>query len=127
VPADAPRDDTRPGDTRPDQRRTAPPAPPAAAHERRVALQVGELFGVDVRPSRTFVWLGRRRAGSEAIVALGDPPAVPRRPLEERTVHAGATEITYAGNPAVTVPLSAYRAAREVLRRRAARRDVTKR
>lgn len=114
-------------DTPPEARRAAPPAPPAAAHERRIALQVGDLFGVDVRPSRTFVWLGRRRAGQEAIVSLGGPPSVPRRALEERTKQVGATQITYAGSPAVTVPLSAYRAAREVLRRRAARRDPTKR
>jgi hypothetical protein len=123
-----PRDDgAAPDDTPPETRKAAPPAPPAAAHERRVALQVGDLFGVDVRPSRTFVWLGRRRAGQEAIVSLGGPPSVPRRALEERTKQVGATEITYAGSPAVTVPLTAYRAAREVLRRRAARRDATKR
>lgn len=124
---DAPPDDAPADDLPPDQRHTAPPAPPTVAHERRVALQVGELFGVDVRPSRTFVWLGRRRAGSEAIVSLGEPPAVPRRSLEEHTKQVGATEITYAGNPAVTVPLSAYRAARQALRRRAARRDATRR
>ncbi len=105
----------------PEMRRAAPPAPPVAAHERRVAVQVGDLFGMDVRPSRTFVWLGRRRAGSEVIMSLGGPPSVPRRPLEEHTTQVGAAQITYAGNPAVTVPLSAYRAAREALRRRAAR------
>ncbi len=105
-----------------DERPAAPPAPPVAAHERRVALQVGGLFGLDLRPSRTFVWIGRRRTGHEAIVSLGGPPSVPRRPLEERTVQVGATEVTYAGNPAVTVPLSAYRAVRQALRARAARR-----
>lgn len=107
-----------------DERPASPPAPPTAAHERRVALQVGTLFGVDVRPSRAFVWLGRRRAGEEAIVSLGSPPSLPRHPLEEHTRKVGATEITYAGNPAVTVPLSAYRAAREALRERRARRDT---
>jgi len=105
----------------PDERRTPPPAPPVAALERRIAVQVGDLFGVDVRPSRTFAWLGRRRAGGEVMVSLGAPPTVPRRPLEERTAQVGAAEITHAGNPAVTVPLTAYRAAREALRRRAAR------
>jgi hypothetical protein len=94
-----------------------------AAHERRVALQVGTLFGVDVRPSRAFVWLGRRRAGEEAIVSLGTPPSMPRHRLEERTRQVGSTEITYAGNPAVTVPMSAYRAAREALRARRERRE----
>jgi len=104
------------------QQHGAPPAPPTAAHERRVALQVGDLFGVDVRPSRTFVWLGRRRTGQEAIVSLGGPPSIPRRPLEEHSAQLGPAEITFAGNPAVTVPLSAYRAVREALRRRDARR-----
>lgn len=109
-----------PADT-PDQRPAAPPAPPSAARERRVAVQVGTLFGLDVRPSRTFVWLGRRRPGAEAILPLGGPPSLPRRPLEERTKQVGPTEITYAGSPAVTVPLTAYRAAREALRARRAR------
>ena len=124
MPADAHADDphARRDDGTPDERRTAPPAPPAAAQERRVALQVGDLFGLDVRPSRTFVWLGRRRAGSEAIVSLGGPPSVPRRQLEERTKQVGVTQITYAGNPAITLPLSAYRAARQALHARAARR-----
>jgi len=124
VPADAQTDD--PGAARdhgaPDERRTAPPAPPAAAQERRVALQVGDLFGLDVRPSRTFVWLGRRRAGREAIGSLGGPPSVPRRQLEARTKQVGATQITYAGNPAITLPLSVYRAARQAFHARAARR-----
>ncbi len=125
MPADEREDASREatGDDAPQRaRRGAPPAPPTAAHERRVALQVGDLFGVDVRPSRTFVWLGRRSAGHEAIVSLGGPPSVPRRPLEEHSAQLGPAEISYAGNPALTVPLSAYRAAREALRRRAARR-----
>ena len=105
------------------ERPSGPPAPPSTARERRVALQVGTLFGLDVRPSRTFVWLGDRRAGEETIVSLGGPPSVPRRALEEHTAHVGATEITYAGNPVVTVPLSAYRAARQAWRARRARRE----
>lgn len=118
------RDQTLPHGDRvaPEERRAAPPEPPVAAHERRVALQVGDYFGLDVRPSRTFAWLGRRRPGSEVIVSLGAPPSVPRRPLEERTKQLGATEITYSGNPAVTVPLSAYRAVRQALRARRQRR-----
>ena len=55
-------------------------------------------------------------------MSLGAPPSVPRHPLEEHTKQVGATEITYAGSPAVTVPLSAYLAAREAWRRRAARK-----
>lgn len=106
----------------PEERRAAPPEPPVAAHERRIALQVGDYFGVDVRPSRTFAWLGRRRPGSEMIVSLGAPPSVPAHPLVERTKQIGVTEITYSGSPAVTVPLTAYLAAREVLRARRARR-----
>ncbi len=106
---------------RSDERSTAPPAPPSAPLERRVAVQVGSLFGLDVRPSRAFVWLGRRRSGDEAIVPLGGPPALPRRPLEEKSRQVRGAQITYAGNPAVTIPLTAYRAAREALRARRAR------
>lgn len=105
-----------------DERPAPPPAPPSAARERRVTVQVGTLFGLDVRPSRAFVWLGRRRAGGEAILPLGGPPRLPRRPLEEKTRQVGPAEISYAGNPAVTVPLTAYRAVHEALRARRARR-----
>jgi hypothetical protein len=131
VPAETPpgRDEKGRGETppqedgkAPDERRAAPPEPPVAALERRIALQVGDYFGLDVRPSRTFAWIGRRRPGNEIIVSLGAPPSVPRHPLEEHTKQVGVTEITYAGSPAVTVPLTAYRAAREALRRRAARK-----
>ena len=83
---------------------------------------MGELGGVDVRPSRTFVWLGRRRAGHESIVTSGRAPRIPRDPSPERSVHVGGVEITYAGSPAVTLPLSAFQAARDFIRRRADRR-----
>ena len=96
-----------------------PARPPRPPQERRVEFQLGELGGVDVRPSRTFVWLGRRRPGHEAIVASGEAPRVPREPRPERIVRLGQVEITYAGNPGVTLPLSAYQAVRGLLRRRA--------
>lgn len=107
---------------RPQERPQTPPAPPNAAAERRLAVQVGVLFGVDVRPSRVFVWLGGRRPGEEAILPLGGAPALPRRPLAEKTTHIGPLEVTYAGSPAVTLPLSAGRAVRQALRARRARR-----
>ncbi len=96
-----------------------PERPPRPPQERRVELQLGDVGGVDVRPSRTFVWLGRREPGHEAIVSLGTAPRVPREPRPEHTVHLGQVEITYAGNPAVTLPLSAYQTVRGLLRRRA--------
>jgi hypothetical protein len=95
-----------------------PERPPRPPQERRVELQLGDVGGVDVRPSRTFVWLGRREPGHEAIVSTGQAPRVPREPSAERSLHLGQVEITYAGNPAVTLPLSAYQVVRGLLKRR---------
>jgi hypothetical protein len=95
-----------------------PERPPRPPQERRVEIQLGELGGLDVRPSRTFLWVGRRRAGHEAIVSSGEAPHVPREPKQERSVRLGELEITYAGNPGVTLPLSVYKAVSGMIKRR---------
>ncbi len=47
--------------------------------ERQVVLQIGPLVGIDVRPSRMFVWYGSERGDMERIVSLDKAPRVLRR------------------------------------------------
>lgn len=86
-------------------------------HERQVSVQAGPLFGVDLRPSRLFVWLGDERHGQERVVSLDRPPKVLRGQHRRRFLRIGGAEISYLGNPAVTLGLSAYSYGRRVLAR----------
>jgi hypothetical protein len=70
--------------------------------ERRVEVQVGGLFGIDLRPTRVFVWLGTRRRG-ERILSLGAPPRLSRRPRRRREIVAGPLRVSALGNPIVTL------------------------
>ena len=94
----------------------------AVPGERRVAVQVGDLFGLDVRPSRTFVWLGRRVQGEEAVLSLGKPPKVLPETTPLRSKRVAGAEITYAGSPAYTLPLSLTLTAKHLWRRHKAKR-----
>jgi hypothetical protein len=83
--------------------------------ERQLSIQAGSLFGVDLRPSRLFLWLGEERRGQERVVSLDRPPRVLRGQPRRRFLRLGAAEISYLGNPAVTLTLSAYNYGRRVL------------
>lgn len=85
--------------------------------ERQFSVQAGSLFGVDLRPSRLFLWLGDERQGQERVVSLDRPPKVLRGQPRRRFLRLGGAEITYLGNPAVTLSLSAYNYGRRVLSR----------
>ncbi len=87
-----------------------------------MTVQVGRLGGFDLRPSRLFFWLGRDRDRRQRIVSYGRPPKVLRAPRRRAYVHLGGIEISYLGNPVVTVPLSLSRNVRHLWQRRAARR-----
>ncbi len=83
--------------------------------ERSFSLQAGPLFGVDLRPSRLFLWLGDERRGQEKVVSLDRPPRVLRGQPRRRFLRVGGAEISYLGNPAVTLSISAYNYGRRVL------------
>ena len=87
--------------------------------ERQVVLQVSGLFGLDLRPSRIFFWYGRDRESSQRIVSLDRAPRVLRRPQPRHYVHLGPAQVSYLGNPIVTVGASVgswYRQLRAVKR-----------
>ena len=74
--------------------------------ERQIVLQVGPLVGIDVRPSRLFVWVGGERTDSERIVSLDKAPRVLRRARPRRYLQLPGLEVSYLGNPAVTLALA---------------------
>ena len=83
--------------------------------ERRVEVQLGPLAGFDLRPSRLFVWYGDDRA-SERILPLGRAPRMLRGARPRRSVHLPGVEVSYFGNPLVTVALAGRAWYREVRR-----------
>ena len=74
--------------------------------ERQIVLQVGPLVGIDVRPSRLFVWYGSERSHTERIVSLDKAPRVLRRARPRRYLQLPGLEVSYLGNPAVTLALA---------------------
>lgn len=87
--------------------------------ERSLEVQVGPLFGVDVRPSRVFVWTGSDRE-QRRIVPLGRPPRTMVIPRRRRQFRAGPVEVTLLGNPIVTLGQAGIAAARAARRSRPA-------
>jgi hypothetical protein len=71
-------------------------------HERSVQIEVGRAFGVDVRPTRLFVWLGSERDRAR-ILPFGRPPRLLRLPRRERHWRAGPVQVTVLGNPILTL------------------------
>lgn len=82
--------------------------------ERSLEIQLGRLGGVDVRPTRFFVWSGEERAAGGRVLSLGRAPRnllIPRRPRE---VQAGLVRIRSLGNPLMTIALAGVHAARKL-------------
>lgn len=82
--------------------------------ERSLEIQLGRLGGVEVRPTRFFVWSGEERAEGGRVLSLGRAPRnllIPRRP---RQVQAGSVRIRSLGNPLMTIALAGVHAARKL-------------
>jgi hypothetical protein len=88
---------------------------PAVPGERRVAVQVGDLFGLDVGPAP-------RVEGEEAVLSLGKPPKVLPETTPLRSKRVAGAEVTYLGSPAYTLPLSLTLTAKHLWRRHKAKR-----
>jgi hypothetical protein len=83
--------------------------------ERSLQVQVGDLGGFDLRPTRFFVWTGADRAGHERILPSAPRSlTIPRRPRE---VQAGSVEMRTIGNPLMTVALAGVQVARTLRRK----------
>ncbi|MFN8122441.1 MAG: hypothetical protein U0237_08435 [Thermoleophilia bacterium] len=84
--------------------------------ERSVTVQVWPLGGVEVRPTRVFVWAGPRRRLLR-VIPLGGVPRAPRRPVRERGYGVGPVRGHHRGSPLVTVTQAGVRAAARAVRR----------
>jgi hypothetical protein len=88
--------------------------------ERELEIQLGAVGGVELRPTRIFVWSGDERSGRERVISLGTQPRSLMIPRRERELHAGAVRIRSLGNPLLTIALAGVHAVR------AARRETSK-
>jgi hypothetical protein len=86
--------------------------------ERSLEIQLGPLGGIDLRPTRVFVWGGAEREGSERILPLGSPPRNLRIARRERELQAGAVHVRSLGNPLMTIALAGVHVARRIVAER---------
>jgi hypothetical protein len=70
--------------------------------ERSVEVQVGPLFGLDMRPTRVFMWTGANRSHVR-ILSFGRAPRPLRLGRRRRTLSLGPLHVTTLGNPIVTL------------------------
>jgi len=83
--------------------------------ERSLEIRVGALGGVELRPTRLFLWKGEEREGNEQLVAIGERPSGLDYPRRETSLRAGSVEVRTRGNPLMTVALAGVIAARRWL------------
>ncbi|MEZ5098846.1 MAG: hypothetical protein R3C15_03400 [Thermoleophilia bacterium] len=79
---------------------------PIRGEERALEVRLGSLGGIEVRPTRLFVWKGAEREGAERVVPLADRPVGLDYERTETTTRAGAVEVRSVGNPLMTVALA---------------------
>ena len=78
---------------------------------------MGAVFGIDLRPSRVFVWAGPDRSG-QRIIPLDRRPRILVLPRRRRQLHAGPVRVTLLGNPLITLGQAGLAAARATGRAR---------
>jgi hypothetical protein len=84
--------------------------------ERSLEIQVGRLGGLEIRPTRVFLWSGGEREGRDRVVSLGSAPRNLTLPRRERELRAGSVHVRSLGNPLMTMALAGVHAARKVVR-----------
>jgi len=82
--------------------------------ERALEVQLGALGGIEVRPTRIFLWGGAEREGHERLVSLGRAPTNLVDEGTDRELRAGSVRVRSLGNPFLTVALAGVHAARKV-------------
>src|SRR5262245_35767871 len=90
--------------------------------ERGFEIQLGELGGFELRPTRLFLWPGSDREGQARVLSLGLAPRTLSLPRKESEYVAGAVRMRSVGNPLMTLALAAVHPAPAVRRRESADR-----
>jgi hypothetical protein len=85
--------------------RTVQPEP-ITGTERAFEVRLGSVGGVEVRPTRVFVWKGTQRAESEKVLPLADRPVGLDGSRTESTIRVGGLELRSRGNPALTLAIT---------------------
>ena len=85
--------------------------------ERGFEVQLGDLGGFELRPTRLFLWPGSDREGQARVLSLGRAPRSLLLPRKENEYVAGAVRMRSVGNPLMTLALAAVHTARAVRRR----------
>jgi hypothetical protein len=85
--------------------------------ERGFEVQLGELGGFELRPTRLFLWPGLDRESQARVISLGTAPRSLVLPRKESEYIAGAVRMRSVGNPLMTLALAAVHTAKAVRRR----------
>jgi hypothetical protein len=85
--------------------------------ERGFEVQLGELGGFELRPTRLFLWPGAERDEQARVLSLGRAPRNLVLPRKESEYQAGAVRMRSVGNPLMTMALAAVETAKAVRRR----------
>ena len=85
--------------------------------ERGFEIQLGELGGFELRPTRLFLWPGSDREAQARVLSLGRAPRNLLLPRKESQYVAGAVRMRSVVNPLMTLALAAVHTAKAVRRR----------
>jgi hypothetical protein len=86
--------------------------------ERQLEIQLGAVGGLELRPTRIFVWTGADRAGRERVISMGTAPRSLMIPRRERELRAGALRVRSLGSPLMTIAPASVHAVRATRRTR---------
>ena len=80
-------------------------------------MQLGELGGFELRPTRLFLWPGSNRETQSRVLSLGRAPRNLLLPRGETEYRAGSVRMTSVGNPLMTMALAAVQTVQAVRKR----------
>lgn len=87
---------------------------PTQGQERGLSV-TARWVGVELRPTRVFMWLGSRSQGHERVLPTGLEPRLLRSAHRRRHLTIGTCHIAFLGNPALTLGLLGLNVARRAV------------
>jgi len=73
--------------------------------ERALEVRLGSVGGVEVRPTRVFLWTGPAR-DTEKVLPLAERPVGLDQSRAESTIRVGGLHIRSRGNPVLTLAIT---------------------